>query len=627
MEIATVKTSRTYKATSMSQEKVEAGKAAWQAAKDIGTSFLQNFRKGVTEEFMQSRTIGTTRLDFNNPYQKRRYTPVSAISGRTEVKQIDEVEMPAKSIANFVIHVNEQVITYSTETEFTVSIRIAIEMKETELRTGGGTFFIEIPLEEYSSLGKYLSKHHPQCLIHSEKGFAEMLAEKFLGISDRVVYRYKFGGWVRAPDRKLIFLHSGLPNVECEVYLKHNIELSKQFLPLYWQLSDNREKLLIILLFVLWAGLAKFYEQKGLESKGLRAALYLSAKSGTGKTTLLSILTKAFLREGASPCLRFEDTGPCIEENLLVKRDIPAMVDDYFAQGTRQGDADYEKKASSIMRIVGDGMLRGKLGCDRKRRPDRKYRGSLLCTGEFVSLNTHSSVLRTWQVHLAKNSIKFGVEMNYLQENTDVPRAFMAEWIKLLEDHQGEILDKLPVIQRQNEERAKAQLFGCQYARVITHTATLLTIGQLFNYFIRCLGLPEITDVSELILAQAKEQLSLVEELAPTEVWYKAIRYAVDSGRLNLAEDESAFIQNQCDGFIDSHGRLQCISGKADDIVSKIALERRYGLKITEAVKKELVEQGLIRPSSNGEVAYKYSKKRKNSPHRPRMYSIFLKEE
>lgn len=628
MEIATVKSSRTYKATTMSQEKVEAGKTAWHTAKESGMTFLQKFKKGVTEGFKQPRTIGTTPLDLNNPYQRREYSPVPATVGSNlVVEEYRESESPTKSIANFILHVIEKVITYTSETEFSISIRVCVEMCETEYRAGGETFFLEIPLEEYTSLGKYLSKYYPQCHIFNDRAFSENLAEKYRDIPGKMAYRYKFGGWVRAPDRKLMFLHSGLPNVESDVFLKYDLELSRQFLPLYWQLADDRGKLLIILLFVLWAGLSKFYEETGMEAKGLRAALYLSAQSGTGKTTLITMLTKAFLRKGVSPCLRFEDTCASIEENLLVMHDIPSLVDDFFAQGSKHGDADYEKKASSIMRIVGDGLLRGKLGPDRKLRPNRKYRGSLLCTGEFVSLNTHSSVLRCWQVHLAKNSLNLGVPMDYLRKNDNVPRAFMAEWIKFLEDHQGEILSNLPLIQRQNEESSKAQLSGCQYARVIAHTATLLTIGQLFNYFIRCLGLPEITDASELILAQAKEQLSLVENLAPHKLWYKAIRYAVDSGRLNISEDESGFIQNLCDGFIDSQGMLQCMSGKADEIVKKIAYDQRYGLHLNENVKKELVERGLIRPSSNGEVTYKFSKKRKVSPHRPRMYSIYLKED
>lgn len=62
------------------------------------------------------------------------------------------------------------------------------------------------------------------------------------------------------------------------------------------QISSEPSKLLMILLYSLWAYTAYFYEICGID--GLRSVLYLSAPTGTGKTSVAKILSSAILNNG-----------------------------------------------------------------------------------------------------------------------------------------------------------------------------------------------------------------------------------------------------------------------------------------------------------------------------------------
>lgn len=626
MKVMDIPVVKTFNPEPLTQEKIEEGQHNWCNTKEFGASFITEYRKGRTEGFTQPRSIGSVALDLSQPYQQKVYTPyMNTIS---IVREDGDEKSTPKSVANFLLHVLALEWTFPSEDSHTKSVKVAIEMKDKEGHPTGEIFHFDIPLEEYSSMCKYLSKYHPQCRIYDKDIFAEELAEKYRMLAGEKIYcSYKFGGWIKRDDGTLQFLSSAMPNVESEVFLENDARKSVQFFQQYWNLANDRNKLLIVLLFVLWSGLARFFEEMGMVQHGLRSVLYISAPTGTGKTTLTSLFVKAFLKSGANPCLRFEDTGPNIEETLLIKRDIPVLIDDFYAQGSPSMDSAYEQKLSSVTRIAGDGCLRGKLGANRQLRPNRKYRGTIICTGEYLSLNTHSSVLRCWQVFFQKNSINLGPEMACLTSNIDIPRAFISGWINFLETNQKQILPRLPAMVNNNEKIAKAGLVGCKYARLITHTAALLTVGNLFTEYILSLGITYSFDIAEQILTQAREQMTLVESLAPAEVWIKSVNDAVDSGRFNLAEDEAAFIQKPSDGFIDATGVLHCISGTVDKVIEKIAYEQRMGLKVTGTVKAELVERGILKTNSSGEVNLKFSKNRKISPHRPRMYLIALKED
>ena len=148
----------------------------------------------------------------------------------------------------------------------------------------------------------------------------------------------------------------------------------------------------------------------------MRSVLYLSAPTGTGKTSVAKILASAILNDGEKAILRFDDTIASLEESLFENRDMLVLVDDFYAKGSKFDDQAFKAKASAITRIVGDGMIKGKMGANRKPLPDRKYRGGVIATGEYIDLNTHSSYLRCWCINLRANSVNFDDSLSTLQK-------------------------------------------------------------------------------------------------------------------------------------------------------------------------------------------------------------------
>ena len=614
----------------MTADELADGQAEFLEVKKASGERVKLFRRGQSEGFINPRTVGTVQLDLSKPYQLRTFTPSLTTSTTEVLDGAVESHKAKKAIANFLVNLVGKTITYISETEKKVSVDVILEMLE---GAGQGRMIeFSIPLEEYSSMSKFLRKTYPQCVVYNDEAFCELLAKKFGEIDEQmgdiISYRYNFGGWVSSPDGKLHFLDSSQPNVESDVLLKFDIEKAKGFLPIYRQLAEDKGKLAILLLFALWSGFAKFFEVCGLDLKGLRAALYISAPTGTGKTTLASIFTRALLKDPRKNSIRFEDTAANIEEQLLAGRDIPILIDDFYAQGTKVADAENERKASAVMRVAGDGQIRGKLGPDRKLRPDRLYRGSIICTGEYLALNTHSSILRCWQVFFCKGGISLGEEMGFLSSHIDITRSFLSEWIRYLEVNQDSIIKRLPEVLNRCEDLSRKALIGCKYARLETNLAALLTVASFFNDFcIQQLGIVPEQQLSNLLVEQAKDQLKSIEVLAPVTVWKKAMFDAVESGKLNIAVDENDFINTQTDGFFDPTGVLHCISGRLDKAVDSYAYDNRVGLKRTATLVKDLTDAGIIMLSPKGDCTYKYSKNRKNSPHRPRMYAICFKED
>lgn len=218
--------------------------------------------------------------------------------------------------------------------------------------------------------------------------------------------------------------------------------------------------------------------------------------------------------------------------------------------------------------------------------------------------------------------------MGFLSRHIDITRSFLSEWIRYLEVNQDSIIKRLPEVLNRCEDLSRKALIGCKYARLETNLAALLTVASFFNDFcIQQLGIVPEQQLSNLLVEQAKEQLKSIEVLAPVTVWKKAMFDAVESGKLNIAVDENDFINTQTDGFFDPAGVLHCISGRLDKAVDSYAYDNRVGLKRTATLVKDLTDAGIIMLSPKGDCTYKYSKNRKNSPHRPRMYAICFKED
>lgn len=515
-------------------------------------------------------------------------------------------------VANFECIIINEIEDVERE-QSTLYVEIVVVFKSKKL-------LLKVKKTLLSDLKKEIPRNFPQCFIYDTGCFQEYIANIYGNFNNKnTAVFYRFGGWYQLSNEKHVFLNNALSNVVSNITLSGTTEEARQFLTLFMQISSEPSKLLMVLLYSLWAYTAYFYEECSID--GLRSVLYLSAPTGTGKTSVAKILSSAILNDGEKSVLRFDDTIASLEESLFNSRDMLVLVDDFYAKGNKFDDQSFKTKVSAITRIVGDGMIKGKMGAKRKPLPDRKYRGGVIATGEFIDLNTHSSYLRCWIVNLGANSINFSYELSTLQRNSNLARAFFSLWIWWLEKNQDDIL-RLLKTQQEFYLSVCRKKFIDPYPRFSSNVATFLTINYFFDCFCQDCVIPyDMQRVQHIILSEAEIQLKMLQQYSPIEIVIKSIQDAIDNAYLNLAENENDFCTNNFDGFFTSN-KIIVITAKLEEVIEKYTTKMNFGLKITTALKEELVRKNILE-AKNGETNFKFTKTRLVSPKRPRIYKIY----
>lgn len=480
------------------------------------------------------------------------------------------------------------------------------------------TQYLEIIREKFSDLKTEISKKIPQCIVCEPKFFQKYAANKYsLLKSSDIEYRYKRQGWYKN-ENKLRYFNSTMKNVESSLSLKPDVKQAQQFLDHFMSLSDDIGKLSTILSYSLNTYLAALYEEVKLES--CKCVLYISAPTGTGKTTLVKILSKALLDKEGREVLRFEDTIASLEESLFQARDQLVVIDDFYAKGNKYDDQSFKKKASDITRIIGDGFIKGKMGADRKPLPDRKYRGGIIATGEYIDLNTYSSYLRCWILKLRANSIKFEKDLDILQNEPDIAKGFYSLWIKWLEDNQGDILSILNSLRKENSYKLSGIVSVNKHKRFLNNAVCLITGLQLFERFIKKYNLYcDMDNMINSFLEEIHIELRLLEEVSPENVVISALKTAIDDNILDIALNKDIFSQGKYDGYYDNEF-IFISTSKLDNVVKNYADKENYGVKFDSNVKEQLVRAGYLEKFGNNYYT-RYSKNIIGST-RPRLYKI-----
>jgi len=487
----------------------------------------------------------------------------------------------------------------------------------------GECFPDEFPIlkSHYYALPFELERKDPGYCVTDREAFKIYLLKIYEDFerNRKQVYRYNFSGWHRDEvSGHLVYLHNGLGNVQSRVSLMPDVELAKIFFQQFMNLSEKKSHLFILLLHSLWGYMAVFYEEKKLD--GCRTLLYLSAETGTGKTSLAKILTEALLEQEGCSVLRFEDTKASIEESLLAAKDQITLIDDFHARGDRLNDRDFMDKVSTITRIVGDGQIRGKMSPARKPLPERRYRGAAIATGEFIELNTFSSYLRCWVLQFHTGDIKFNDSLTFLQRNKRVSNAFFSLWISWLQENQQMILQGLANLHYGNLDKCHRN-FPKLYPRLASSLATLLTVWNYASIFLKQFGIDiDFEAVYSGILNEGKEQVELLKTKEPDFVFIEALKESLDNARLILADSEEDFRRKDSDGFL-TETHLYVITNRLEDMLERYAVKKSYGIKWEKSLKERLIRKGILIDEGKG-VNFKYSKLRYVEPRRPRIYKI-----
>ena len=559
-----------------------------------------------------SATVVRTDIASVTPIPVQQYSP--SMSMIPSVNRYQAAEQDKDKTANFDFEIIGHFIKKFTREDGKEFVKIKLRLLDDY-----DSFQMDIPTSEYKDLKNKIRSVYPQCYIYDEEKFNRYAAEKYGSTVKHLPteYFYNFGGWIYERDR-LVFLHNGMANVSADVEL-NNPGYINEFLYYYKNLSNSTDKLWLMLIYSLWANLAIFYKEKDLY--GLRCAMYLSALSSTGKTSVAQILAKALLKKGCKSELRFDDTKASLEENILKRKDIVLLIDDFYPQGNKLGDADFKSKASEIMRIVGDGSVKEKMGSDRKPLLGREYRGGIIVTGEYVDLNTYSSHLRCWILNLRKGDIEYKSGMDLLQQNPEIAKGFFSAWVFYLEKFQDDILANVSIRHKDSLNCVKER-YPEAPTRFISNVAAFLVTARFFSEFCQYYQANiDTNDVINAIWNESDEQFKLLKLMSPAEVVQAAVNYAIDNGNLIISDTEEEFKTNKDSAGFYQDGWIYVITGKLDSIIKDFADKKQYGVQFNDDVKGALFEKGLMQKDGSG-YNFKYSQNRSVSPKRPRIYKI-----
>lgn len=514
-------------------------------------------------------------------------------------------------IADFRIEIKECVIEIFADNNKEETVNLIITYRDQK-------FPLRVLIAKFAELDKEIKRKYPQCIVFNAKLFLNYAAEMFGAKSQiKPSLYYNFSGWYKE-DGRLIYLNSSMQNVKSNVVMEFNALKANAFLQHFMQTSSEKNKLIIVLLYSLWSYFSIFYEEAKID--GCRSVLYLSAPTGTGKTSLAKILSSALLTEDAKSVMRFDDTIASLEESLFNARDLLSLVDDFYAKGNKLEEQDFKAKASAITRIVGDSMIKGKMGANRKPLPDRRYRGGVIATGEYIDLNTHSSYLRCWVLNFPENSIYFNDDLSILQKQSDLARSFYSLWIKWLEENQSVIRQHIQECHQRNFDFVKGK-YEMGYPRLITNIATFFTISDFFGEFLNYYNLfTNFYSIKDAILAESDLQLSLLNTMSPPEIVIKALNEALDNAYLKIADSEESFKVEDYDGY-QAEACIVIITSRLENLIEKYVSKNNYGIKFNNALKDTLVSKQILIKEGNS-CNIKYSKSRAIEPKRPRVYKF-----
>ena len=498
------------------------------------------------------------------------------------------------------------------------------------ITTCNGNFTYLVEQKNLYKLNSLLLAEHPECYVLSKhdddfKTYIWLQFQDFLRYRKSVPYKiYNQFGWFNV-DGTLRFMHAGLKCSDFEVRgsltLKRDLAKALAFYNCFCQVAPRRVTL-ILLLYSLYSYMAGLY-QRCCADEGCRSVMYLAGTTGSGKTSIVKVLTDWLKKAGLSTELRFDDTLASLQENLLKNRDIVTLVDDFYPKAAKAAKLEFQRKAEEIARIIGDGRIKGKMGADRKLLPDRDYRGGIIATGEYVDLGTHSSYLRCFIVNIAKGDILFE-QLTSLQQSPELTQAFFSEWIYWLEENQQSLLGKLPMRQMTNLKIVSSCLQS-EYARLSVSVAALMSTADCFSDFAKAIGIEfDINAAREIVLRQAQQMYNTVKVASPEQVAMDAIVEAVENGSLNILTSKEAFRQNpNADGYYEENDKYWIITTRVREVIKRFAESNNYSVEFTPALREDLYLKGfLVSPNEK-----KFTQTISGRPSRPRGFEFIIREE
>lgn len=552
-----------------------------------------------------------------NIYKGEKYKFKEGDSGLT----IRDKDKSKTKIATFFI----ATITKQTVIDVNDSSNSCTKLNVKVLSESGMDYTVSIPIAQYYELGSYITKKYPDCILYpnSEDIFKEYLFTKYSKSCLEVVKYIGIGGW-HYLNNKLQYLHSGMENVSVDRTLYPNDPKKGLKFLTHFDIAINRDELKsILLLYLLWSYTSRFWYEV-IKREGPRSVLWLTGYTNTGKTTIAKVLIGSLYKKTSEALMQFEGTEAAMDAMLTEHQDQLICIDDFYPQiGERHRD--FINKANHLVRIVGDGYLKAKMGPNRKLLPKRTYYGGVIVTGEKFDLPNESSITRCIIIEMNADDINKDSNLTELSTHPKWLNAFLAEWITWLQNNEKRIKKSVYNYETHLETTLD---FSDTLSRFRNLSISFHTLAHIVKKFIKE-TYPEnqfkfidcLTDNLDMIL---ESQITKQKILDPLTVSKEALLDAIETGMIKISASKSEFINDTNNAYYEING------SNVNLVITYTAVkkafdeyEKNHGKSIIwESVKQKLHDKGLlVTPSYNR--GHKFSVNRKNaSPPRPWMLTF-----
>jgi len=268
----------------------------------------------------------------------------------------------------------------------------------------GRTYQFSVPQSQFDDM-KWQGEHMgPKAFIKAERSARDHTRVAVLTFSDaesQTIYTHT--GWRALPDGSMGYLHSGgaivAENVTAPPILT---KLDRGMVHYHLPPVTTRDRVAhAVRQFLKVTDLAPDSVMLPLFAAAGRAplgacdfSLFLSGQSGQKKSAIAALIQQSY---GANFNARnfpenWFSTANALELSTFQAKDAIMVIDEYKPSGNAQEVAKYHAKGEQVLRSIGNGSAKGRLGPNLERRADRSPRALVIVTGEDVPRSDTSSL-------------------------------------------------------------------------------------------------------------------------------------------------------------------------------------------------------------------------------------------
>lgn len=503
-----------------------------------------------------------------------------------------------------------------------------------------------VPLNEYKDLPKRIRKECPEIYINFKyiSILEKYLTDIFNKVKDRIESEYvdinrgwhesngvtKFDDSVNGIEylRQLGIIYDGnntAPIVRVDDKIDKRWEYfndGKRFI----NVGKKGKEITAIYLFG-FLGFAKYWIEKAMIQ--CHFVLYVCGMTNSLKTSVVQCVTNVFEQDVRKKNLRFTGTRASILDYISTHQDDTILVDD-FSNTEVTSKKNSREMIETILRVAGDDMIPTKMGSSGEIHY-RNFRCAIVMTGETEADLSKSSQLRMMKVNVDRNTFD-GYELRRFQENPQIMRVHLAQFILFLEEYGNAMIPKMKERIQSMRETFRNEFEPRFVDTIVVYKLLIMLWGEFGRWagYDSAMLYEESERFEEHILDIMRQNESYCKFLNPgIQFIYAMEKIIVSDAKAMIACSEEVFNLDD-KAYVGFYEQGEEVMWLKFDNMYKMVRAYWQGLGIdfistTKQVKESLCQCGLIRTTQNSRGGIDYTIKAKKG-RRQRMVVFYVKK-